>query len=102
MKKKEVLNQWEKATDDLTDYFADNYFGSGMSDVYWVADEIGGVLVINDYFFGLLDMVDYLRYNYSKNDMFAYYDYSLKQMEKNNPLINIASWKKIKKARLTK
>ena len=52
MKKNNIkLKKWEKATNELVDYFRKKYFGNNASDFYWIADQIGGVYTINDYFF---------------------------------------------------
>jgi 3-hydroxy-3-methylglutaryl CoA synthase len=92
MNKNEFLKEWERATENLAQYFIARYFGDG-ADTYWVADEIGGVLYINDYFFSLSDMVDFIRYGYSKDKMFEYYDYRL---ENPNLRINIKNYLRLK------
>lgn len=86
---------WEIATDKLAEAFALKYFGKDV-EMDWVADQIGGVLMIADYFFGVNEMADYLRYNYTRKAMFAYYDYSLKCHEKGETLINIKTYLHIK------
>ena len=55
------------------------------------------VLMVNDYFFGLDDIVDFIRFNYTKDEMFAYYNYSLEKIEKKEVCINIKNWKKLRK-----
>jgi len=95
MKKTVILENWEKATKELTDFFINFYFGKTVrTDWYWVGEETGGCLFINDYFFDLNDIVDFIRYNYSKKDMFAY----MKEVEENNfkRKSNIKNWKKLK------
>ena len=96
-----VIADWEQYTQRVADVFVNKYFGKNASDVYWIGEDIGGVMVINDYFFDLSDMIDFLRYNYSTDDMFEYYelrmDYELKK--DNNPntfMANIKNWKKLK------
>lgn len=95
--KNEYLQKWEEATQDLADYFAYKYFGKDLSDVYWIGDEVGGVLALNDYFFNTQDMVDFLRYKYSVKDMFDYYDYKMDMQMKKKEYMNIDNWKKLKK-----
>jgi len=99
-----ILTKWEKATNELANAFRRKYFDQIGSDYYWIADEIGGTYHINDYFFSLRDMVDFLRYKYSEKDMFDYYDYEL-ELEKYNMLnknkkkkivVNIENWKKLR------
>ena len=93
-----ILEKWNVQTNKLKDYFVDKYFGIIENpDCYWVADEIGGVLYINDYFFNLSDIVDYIKYRYSKDKMFKNYEYRLKCLQNNEIPINIKNWIKLKK-----
>lgn len=84
------LGFWIINTDELAKTFAEKYFGKD-SDQWWVADEIGGVYFINDYFFNLLEMVEFLRYKYTRKMMFDYYEYKLEFEQKqydNDPRIS--------------
>ena len=47
-----LLKNWEEATEALTFEFILKYFDEG-ADTYWIGDEIGGVLFVNDWFFNL-------------------------------------------------
>ena len=92
------LNQYIKACNDLGKQFARKYFGKNV-DQWWISDEVGGVYVINDYFFDMNTIADFIRYKYTRNDMFAYYDYSLKEYEKKEKdrvIINIKNWRQLK------
>ena len=91
---KQFLSAWEQATDDLAAYFANRYF-SKDSERYWIGGDIGGVLQINDYFYDLVNIVDFLRYNYSRDKMFEYYDNRLEAQTKNKTFMNIKSWIKL-------
>jgi hypothetical protein len=90
------IQMWEEATESLKLLFIDKYFGKDP-EFYWIADDIGGVLFVNDFFFDLSDIVDFLKYRYSPNKMFEYYDYRLRLQTKNKLPINIKSYKKLKK-----
>lgn len=93
MKKKhnEWVSEWERASSNLAEAFSIKYFGNG-TDSWWVADEKGGVFYINDRFFSIGDMVDYMRYGYTADQMFKHYDYALEcHMEKKLP-INIRNF----------
>lgn len=92
---KEHLTKWEQETDRLANLFVRHYFDR-EADTYWVADEIGGVLYVNDHFFDLNDIVDFIRYRYSKKKMFEYYDYALKMHEDKKTLINIKNYRHFK------
>ena len=95
MKKSEFLTSWEYATNNLAEYFSARYFGNG-AESYWVADDIGGVFVIADYFFNLSDMVAFLRNNYTKKAMFEYYDYALDCHTNKKECLTIKSWRHLK------
>ena len=90
------LNNYYDSVQSITDYFVKKYFGKDVSDVYWIADDIGGVLAVNDYFFSLTDMVDFLKYGYKTQEMFDYYDYSLKFCQRVKIPINIKNWRELK------
>ena len=88
-KELEILKEFNSVCNKLKKIFVKKYFGKTVSDVYWVSDEIGGVLAINDYFFSLSDMVDFLRYNYPVAKMFEYYDKRLEAEKKDLTFVNI-------------
>jgi hypothetical protein len=91
------LQNWYKATDKLAKSFADYYFGDA-TDVYWISGDVGGVLVINDYFFGMTDIVDYIQYKYSEKDMFDHYEWRAEETMKNGtPIYNIKNWRHLRK-----
>ena len=94
---KKELKNWEFATNKLTESFVRKYFDS-QADQWWVADEVGGVFHVNDYFFSLSDMVDFIRHRYSVDHMFEYYDYRLEIAEKDRSElpINIKNWLHLK------
>jgi len=92
--KSQFLKEWERSTNNLAEYFCTRYFAK-RAETHWVADDTGGVFVIADYFFNVSDMVDFIKYNYSKDKMFEYYDYSLKEAEKGKKPINIKSYLKL-------
>lgn len=88
---KEKLKQWEAETQELVEAFADYYFGSER-ELWWVSDEVGGVVFINDFWFSLSDIVDFVRFGYSKTDMFKYYDYAMECAEEKSRPINIKTY----------
>jgi len=100
MNKSEFIKEWERSTENLAQYFIARYFGSAnevgnTSDNYWVADAIGGVLYINDYFFNLSDIVDFIKYDYSKDKMFEYYEYTTDCMVGGDIKVNIKNYLKL-------
>lgn len=99
--KKKLMREWEEATQKLTDYFVSTHFGKkGDCDVYWIADDVGGCVHVNDYFFSLQDIVDFLKYGYSTDQVFEYYAYDLNcaQDGEENPIC-IRDWKKLMKSK---
>jgi hypothetical protein len=105
------LERWEHNTSELTESFITKYFGKIEEvEYYWIAGEIGGVLSVADYFFNLGDIVDFIKYHYSKDLMFEYYDYALdyhmqEKHKASDYLINIKNYKKLmscKKKELSK
>lgn len=73
---KTTIMNWEKWTSRVTTVFIEKYF-DGEADYFWIGDDVGGVLSVNDYFFGLDRIIEALRYKASKKDFFAYYDIEL-------------------------
>ena len=94
---KKQLIQWEKETEKLKDIFVKKYFGDMASDVYWVANEIGGVLVVNDYFFNLERIIETIKYSASNKKLFEYQEEELKFATLNKPMkINFRNYIKYK------
>ncbi len=88
------IKQYEQACNKIAQYFIKRYFGKDTEN-WWIADEIGSVLHINGYFFDMKDIVDFIKYKYTRNQMFEYYNYDLKNREKAETSINIKNYKKI-------
>jgi hypothetical protein len=92
----EYVKEWERACNNLAHNFQVKYFGNG-AESYWVADDIGGIFFINDYFFGMNDIVDFIKYGYGIKDMFTYYDFCLEERKRGrDPRFNIKTWIKVK------
>jgi len=69
------LQTWQKATNDLAQQFANKYFDGG--EWHWVADQIGGIYCIADYFFNLDRIVEALELNATTDQLLEFYDYEL-------------------------
>lgn len=95
MKQIKEIDNWEKATVELAEFFANKYFGKD-NEHYFVADCIGDVLYINDRFFNLTDIVHYLKAGYSAKDMFLHYDLVLEAHDKGETFLNIKTYAKNK------
>ena len=95
-KTKLALEAWENTTNSLMELFVEKYFGKD-AEYWWVGDCIGEVLYVNDRFFDIKSIVDFIKYRYTADQMFDYYDYELKCHDDNESPINIKNWKKLKK-----
>ena len=82
----ELLGNWEKVTWELGNYFVERYFGDDASDVYWIGNDIGDVLAINDYFFSLDFIREAIKYNATTKQLFDFYDLKLEFDTKNKPM----------------
>ena len=90
------IKNYEKAVQELAKYFAKRYFEKDY-EMYWVADCIGDVLYINDRFFDMDEIVNFIKYDYSADNIFKYYDYRLDCHEKGKTHINIKHYLKLLK-----
>ena len=87
MKHQKELNLYYQGCETIKEEFIQKYYVSKdipREDVddYWIADDIGGVLSINDYFHSMNDMVGALKLNCPKKRFFEWYDYSLENYGK--------------------
>jgi hypothetical protein len=95
-----VLENWEKATNELLKQFLDKYFNEEdyEPDWYWISNAIGETVEINDYFFNLDRIVEAIRYNASKKKLFDFYDLELDYAMNHKPMeINFYHYLKRKK-----
>jgi len=96
-----AVKEYELAVEKLAKAFIKKYFskedGYWNAECFWVGDEIGGMLSVSDYFFDVNSMVDYMKYNYTEDQMFEYYDYALEETTAGRSPINIKIWLKLKK-----
>jgi len=91
---KNLIKEFEIIAESIGAYFCSKYFDT--DDFYWVGKQIGGMLEINDCWFSLDDMLNFMRYNYTKKQMFDYYDYALNVKTDDKYPICIRDWKKLK------
>ena len=85
---KNILKQFDEATDELAIMFVEKYFGKDFlfdDDFYWVGsqDEDREVLAVNDYYFTLDRIVESIRYKATKKQLFDFYDTELERLHKN-------------------
>jgi hypothetical protein len=82
----------EEQIETFAQEFIDKYFGKTATEYYWIGEEIGGVMAINDYFFDFDSMLQFMRHKYSRKKMFEYYDYALELNMANESPINIKNY----------
>lgn len=94
-----TIIDYEKACERIAIFFAHKYFGDYYEYSYgdWVGCDIGGVIAMNDYFFNVDTMLHYLKYKYSKKQMFEHYDYAIEEATHDRHPVCIRDWKKMKK-----
>jgi hypothetical protein len=97
METKKVLGNYYTACQVLADHFVNHYFGKDVSDMWWIGGEISGVLAVNDYYFDMDTMEQFLRHHYSKKLMFEYYEAKLEADTKNKTIANIKNWRHFRK-----
>lgn len=72
---KEII-AYEQACNGIAKKFVRKYFDREV-DWRWIADDIGGILEVGDYYFNLDRMVTALRYKATQKQLFDYYDMQL-------------------------
>lgn len=90
------VKMWEEATQNLAMAFVARYWKE-YPEVWWVAEDIGGVLFVNDYFFSIQNIVEFMKYDYSPKMMFEWMDYSLERYSAGDNPICIRDYKKLRK-----
>lgn len=74
MSKKEakLLQDWDIATSALTEHFIKKFFGND-AEWWWVSDDIGTVLYVNDFFFEIHEIVMALKLKPTITQLIKYY-----------------------------
>lgn len=92
--KNDLIKQYEKIVGHTLDYFIVKYFGK-LEDVdyYWIGNHIGGCCHINDYFFSVEEMLDYMRNSATQKQMFDHYDYALNEEEQDRTPLTFKHYK---------
>ena len=70
------VKAYYKACEGIKDLFVKTYF-EGEEEVWWIGDNIGGVLGVSDFFFGIDDMMTLLENKVSFDDMMTWYHWSV-------------------------
>lgn len=97
MKLPTSVQSYHDACNYLAIEFIEKYFGK-IEDVeyWWVEDNVGEVMYINDQFVDCVDMMQFMELGYTQKDIFAYLDYQVEKGMAGETIVNIRNWKKLK------
>ena len=79
----------------IVEIFTDKYLDTDTVGE-WESDDIGSGIFINGYYFTMNDMIEYMKYKYSKKMMFERYEYTIDCIYKDISPTNIKNYKKLK------
>ena len=90
----ELAEQFGQVCNAYIEAFCHKHLDCDTSDceIFWVHDEVGGILVLNDYFINFLDLKYDIDKDVEKDKFFAWYDYSLRVKEAVDYDINYQSY----------
>lgn len=89
-----AYKNYHNACIDLVEEFCNRYF-DGTNDYHFIGNEPDGVVGIADYFFSVSDIAKFIRYEATEDEVFDYYDYSMKTEGK--PEVNLVNWLKFRR-----
>ncbi len=70
------LTEYANTCNEIARLFEIKYFGKDADlPPDWVADRVGEVLIVNDYFFDMRDILTALEKNVTRKKLFEWYDY---------------------------
>lgn len=97
---KRILTNYHKACEAIKDEFIEVYYiecatKSIQVENYWIADEVGGVCFINDYFWDLATMVEALKCGPTPDQLFKWYE---DRQEKRQLNITLKNYLKLTKS----
>ncbi len=90
--KNDLLKQIDDICEKTRFFFCSRYFGKGVIG-YWEGNIIATKLHVDGYTFTIEDMLEFLRGNASRNQMFEYISYIEEQEQLNRDYLNFKSWK---------
>ena len=86
--------KFAQACAEYIEAFCQKHFdcGVGECEIFWVRDEVGGILMLNDYFLSFLDLKYDIDHDVPKDQFFAWYDYALRVKAATDTDINYQSY----------
>lgn len=102
MKHEREIKDFELSVNILAEIFLNKQFGEedepkitiDNKDVYWVADDVGGILYYGDWSFGFNDILTDLKDDAPKGAILKYNDYVVQVCDENVAMLNYHSWLK--------
>ena len=89
---KDILTNWNTATQMLADAFVEKYYGEDATYTYWVGGEVGDIFFINDDFYDVTRMRQALELNATLEQL---QDYQEMEMEiEARPKVNFKNYVK--------
>lgn len=79
----EDIASWNVQTNEITENFLFDYFDDIDPCYFWVADEIGGILNYEDYFFSFNDILTCYKLDITFEQFINWYDFSLSNQSVN-------------------
>lgn len=73
----QILTNYELACESIALEFTLQYYADVDSEFYWIGDQVGGLLSVNDEFYDMQFMVEALRLKIGVKKMFEYYEYKM-------------------------
>jgi len=93
--KNDFIKQHHDASEQILHFFIKKYFGKiEEQQFYWIGSQVGAVAHINDHFFDLLEMIEFMKYSASRKQLFDYYDYALNEEEQDRTPLPFRFYKK--------
>lgn len=92
------IKQWRKATEEVTKVFVKKYFSEERygKDTHWVADRVGDIFCISDYFFNIDLMIEAIEFKATFQQLsdFYYTEVDLGMENKQMPInfVNFIKW----------
>ena len=85
-----LIEAYEKAVLDITDEFLKKYYDEPST--YWIADQIGGVIFIDDEFWRFNDILTAIKLNADADVLQEWYCGSLDAHEQNKTFPNLGNY----------
>ena len=92
-----AIGWYEIGCRKIAEAFRNKYF-TPDTELFFVGNDVTGVAMLADYYFGVNDMYEYLKHKYTKEKMFMRYDNELEHIERcgtREDFPNIRNWNKM-------